>query len=163
MLVAHGLTAQESGALLGVYSLVGLPLTLVVPALAGRRSHQTRDAAVVTALLTVGYTGLALAPGPALLWTVMVGAGAGGAHGLALMLIIARAPTEGYAVRLAGMAQTVGYLVAAAGPVGVGLLHAVSGGWELPLLVLAALGLPTLLFGIRAGRPTYANQSMVES
>ena len=40
------------------------------------------------------------------------------------------------------MAQTVGYLVAAAGPLVVGILREASGGWTVPLVFLLAMLVP---------------------
>ena len=50
------------------------------------------------------------------------------------------------------MAQTIGYGLAAAGPLVLGLLHDASGGWELPLAVLLALTVPLVAVGLGAGR-----------
>jgi CP family cyanate transporter-like MFS transporter len=51
------------------------------------------------------------------------------------------------------MAQSVGYLVAAAAPPLVGLLHDISGGWSAPLLICVAVCCAMMAFGYRAGRP----------
>ncbi|MNF13290.1 Inner membrane transport protein YeaN [compost metagenome] len=48
------------------------------------------------------------------------------------------------AASLSGMSQSVGYLLAASGPTLFGLLHDVTGGWNIPLLLL--LGVSGLLF-----------------
>jgi CP family cyanate transporter-like MFS transporter len=49
------------------------------------------------------------------------------------------------------MAQSVGYLIAAAGPVLFGSLHDASGSWDISLLMLIVLSIVQLLVGYRAG------------
>jgi cyanate permease len=50
------------------------------------------------------------------------------------------------------MAQGFGYLLAGAGPVAIGTLHAASGGWTVPLAVLTVLLVPQLIAGVLASR-----------
>jgi CP family cyanate transporter-like MFS transporter len=50
------------------------------------------------------------------------------------------------------MAQSVGYLVAAVGPLLLGSLHDLTGSWTLPLLLLVALTLAQAAVGTGAGR-----------
>lgn len=56
------------------------------------------------------------------------------------------------ATQLSGMAQSVGYLLAALGPTLFGLLHDLTRGWQLPLGILLGLTLLQMLFGVLAGR-----------
>jgi CP family cyanate transporter-like MFS transporter len=51
------------------------------------------------------------------------------------------------------MAQCIGYLVAAAGPIAIGAVHEASGSWGPSLvLVVVAVELPLIVFGFLAGR-----------
>jgi CP family cyanate transporter-like MFS transporter len=54
------------------------------------------------------------------------------------------------------MAQSAGYLLAAAGPFLFGALHAVSGDWTLSLLVLLVSGVALIGFSFPAGSPRAA-------
>ena len=49
------------------------------------------------------------------------------------------------------MAFFVGYLLASAGPVALGLLHDATGGYRWPYLALAGVGLVTLAAALPAG------------
>ncbi|WP_234445418.1 hypothetical protein [Streptomyces rimosus] len=49
------------------------------------------------------------------------------------------------------MAQYVGYLMAAAGPLLLGILHDSTGSWTLPLVVLVALGAARAAAGTAQG------------
>ena len=102
----------------------------------------------------VAYVGLIVAPHAlALLWAVVLGV-ALATFPIVLVLIGLRTRTPGGTAALSGFTQSPGYLMAAVGPFGVGVLHEASDGWTVPLLVLIALSLP--LFSSRctsAGRP----------
>jgi CP family cyanate transporter-like MFS transporter len=156
ILVSKGYTVEEGGAMLAVFNLAGLPMTLLAPALAGRHARQGGHVAVMVAILAAGMLGFVLAPGAAWWWSVLAGAGSGGAMAMALVLVVLRSPTPMHTASLAGMAQTVGYLVASLGPVAAGAMHTAAGGWDVPLLALTALTLPMLWLGMAAGRPRHA-------
>ena len=55
------------------------------------------------------------------------------------------------------MAQGVGYILAAIGPMAVGLLHDALGGWRLPLMLCAGLAFLAALIGVSAGRARHVN------
>ena len=101
----------------------------------------------------IGLLGILLAPSStALVWVIVLGLGQGAALSLALLMIVLRAADDHTAARLSSMAQGFGYLLAAAGPLVMGLLHAATGGWDVPLVWLIALCGVELLAGLAAGR-----------
>lgn len=63
------------------------------------------------------------------LWAGLLGLGQGGQFSVALLLVVLRAPNPQRAAQLSGMAQGVGYTLAAFGPLAVGLLHDAMGRW----------------------------------
>ena len=73
------------------------------------------------------------------LWAVLLGCGQGSSISLALMMMVLRSHNEHEAMALSGMAQGVGYLIAAIGPALIGALYDVAHDWNLPLTVLLAL------------------------
>lgn len=131
-----GLTAEEAGTLLGVMIVVGAPVSLVVPVFASRTSCQWGWVVLITAASAAGYLGLLAWPADlALAWAVLLGIG-NGAFPLALLMFALRSRDGTQAAALSSMAQSVGYAVAALGPIAVGTLHEWSGGWRVPLLLL---------------------------
>jgi CP family cyanate transporter-like MFS transporter len=148
----EGWSASAAGALLSVSVLVQMPVSLLLPVLATRACDQRVFAAGTAVATAGGLLGIVLAPGGAWLWAVLLGIGQGGSFALALTLFVLRSATTAGAARLSALAQTVGYLVAAAGPLLLGLLHDVSGGWDVPLLWLLALTGGQLVAGILATR-----------
>lgn len=148
---ASGISEAQAGIHLFVYLLVGVPAGLVIPALM-RREHQIVAAVTASVPMVVGIAGLLLAPGLGLLWAVIAGAGTGASLVVALGLIGLRGRSHDETTQLSGMAQSLGYLLAAAGPVAVGTLAERSGSWDGPLvLVLAVAGLQVLV-AVVAGR-----------
>ena len=76
----------------------------------------------------------------------------GGSFGLALTLIVLRSKDAHVAAQLSGMAQSIGYTVAALGPFGVGLARDWTGGWGAPAAFYTLLATGALAFGLGAGR-----------
>jgi CP family cyanate transporter-like MFS transporter len=147
------MSLAAGGALLGVSNVVGAAAALLAPAQAGRMRTQRPLVAGVVLAYAVGLAGLLLAPGAApLLWVCSFGVAQGGGFALALTLIVLRSPTPLSSARLGGVAQCLGYLVAAAGPLMLGALHEGTRGWSWPLALLLALLLPMGWTGWGAAR-----------
>ena len=151
----EGFGAGEAGALLAVYVLGGIPTSLAVPVVATKLRDQRLLAAGMTLLETAGLAGLLLAPGAAWLWVSVLALGQGATFSLALTLFVLRAPDSRRAGELSGMAQAIGYCVAASGAFVVGALEDWSGGWGVPLAVLLALTGALLAAGLGAGRDRF--------
>ena len=73
--------------------------------------------------------------------------------GHALLFIVLRTADAEAATELSGLAQSVGYLLAATGPTMFGLLADVASGWTWPLVSLVLILLLKLGAGLGAGRP----------
>ncbi|ARU52460.1 hypothetical protein CBR64_14350 [Cellulosimicrobium cellulans] len=138
IMVALGRTPEAGGWLLALCNLAGILGSFVTPILAGRMHRQRGVGVVLVVLVGTGLLGLALAPGAAALWVVLVGLGQGGGISLALTLMALRARDAAHTSELSGMAQSAGYLLAATGPLGLGLAHDATGAWTLPLFLLVA-------------------------
>ncbi|HVM55861.1 MAG TPA: MFS transporter [Gaiellaceae bacterium] len=153
ILRAHGFSDSAAGALLSVFMLGGVPAALVAPMLATRVRDQRPVVAVFCGLEITAIAGLIVAPGAAVLWVTIFAAGQGGAFPLSLTLMVMRSPDARRAAELAGMAQAIGYGMAALGPLIAGALHAATGGWTATLLFMLLLGVPMTVAGLGAGRP----------
>ena len=155
-----GFDAATAGVLLGVITGVGIPLSLVIPALADRMGDPSRLMVALMACYPVGYLGLLWAPsGGAWVWAVLVGAGMA-TFPLILTLIGLRARTAAGTAALSAFSQSIGYLVSVAGPVTVGALYDATGGWAAPLGLLAALCVPQLALGLAASRRRYVEDEL---
>lgn len=152
MLKAAGLSPQAAGQLHGVMQLAtaipGLLLAPVVP----RLKDQRQLAAGVALLLGGCSLGLWWMPQAALLWTFGFGLGLGGGMLLSLMFMALRTGSPGQAAALSGMAQTLGYLLAAGGPILAGWVQSAWGGWAPVLAGMAVLSVLIGWLGMQAGR-----------
>jgi CP family cyanate transporter-like MFS transporter len=149
----QGIDPATAGVLLSTMNLISIPTTFLAPVLAHRLPDQRAGIAGCVALTAIGLAGILLAPSStALVWVVIMGLGQGAALSLALLMIVLRAGDDHTAARLSSMAQGFGYLLAAAGPLLMGLLHAATGDWSVPLLALIALCGAELWAGLAAGR-----------
>ncbi len=149
-----GVSAVAAGWLLFLYQAVAVLTSLAVPAVLRRARGQRAAAAVSSAVLLAGYVGLLVAPGCALLWTVTLGLGGGACLVLALAFLGLRAPDPASAGALSAMAQSIGYLVAAVGPVVFGLLHTDGSGWYAPIVLMCVAAAGQVVVAIAAGRGT---------
>jgi CP family cyanate transporter-like MFS transporter len=83
---------------------------------------------------------------------VLLGLGQGACFSLALTFFALRAPDSEHAAALSGMAQSVGYLLAAVGPFLFGLLRDETHAWTVPLALLFAVAVCLLITGLGAAR-----------
>jgi CP family cyanate transporter-like MFS transporter len=151
-----GIDPVDAGLLLALMNMVGLVATLVAPIIAARGADQRKVVTVTAAAAMLGVLGLLVAPAEApVIWVALLGIGQGSALGVALLLMVKRARDSSAAVGLSGMAQGFGYIVASTGPLAMGLLHSVSGGWAWPLIALLGATLALLLAGLGAGRDRF--------
>lgn len=147
-----GVPAGTAGLLLAVTMVMGVPLAFVIPRLASRLPHQGPIVLALGVSGLVGYAGLYLAPAAgAWAWAVLLGV-ANCAFPLALTMVGMRARTSAGVAQLSAFAQSTGYLISIPGPLLVGVLYQHSGGWGLPIALMAGLMIPQMIVGILAGR-----------
>jgi CP family cyanate transporter-like MFS transporter len=150
----RGESAAGAGDLLALMGVGNLAVSLIVPVAAQRMRAQ--HALVIPTVLAVaaGLAGLVYAPlGGAVAWALILGAGQNAALALAIFFTAARSPNPAAAASLSAFSQSAGYLLAAAGPIGVGLLRSETGSWTAPVAVLLALTAILLVAGLLAARP----------
>jgi len=152
ILISQGFSEAQAGSLHGVLQLATAAPGLLVPLVLHRLRDQRAIAALVALLCAAGALGLWLQPGHAAIWTVVYGFGSGATMILGLTFIGLRASSAHQAAALSGMAQSVGYLLAACGPPLMGKVHDASGDWHLPLIACALLSVVMALCGAFAGR-----------
>ncbi|MFI1415385.1 CynX/NimT family MFS transporter [Streptomyces sp. NPDC020707] len=147
-----GVPAGTAGLLLAVTMVMGVPLAFVIPRLATRLPHQGPIVVALGLCGFAGYAGLYFAPaGGAWAWALLLGI-ANCAFPLALTMVGMRARTGAGVVQLSAFAQSTGYLISIPGPLLVGVLYQHSGGWGLPIALMAGLLVPQIVVGVLAGR-----------
>ncbi|MGW7412442.1 CynX/NimT family MFS transporter [Streptomyces sp. NPDC054863] len=147
-----GISAGTSGVLLALTMAVGIPLAFVIPRVATRLTHQGPLVVFLGLCGLSGYAGLYLAPaGGAWAWALLLGI-SNCAFPLALTMIGLRAKSHQGVVKLSAFAQSIGYLISIPGPLLIGVLHDATGGWGLPIGLMATLMVPQMAVGVLAGR-----------
>jgi CP family cyanate transporter-like MFS transporter len=159
MLVSDaGVSPAAAGGVLAVAAVLGAPLSLLVPPLAARSRHQGGWVVACAVPIVLGIAGLILAPAAApVVWAVLWGLGTGASFPLAMTLVLVRARDVAQTSRLSATAQSLGYLLAATGPLAIGLLHEATGGWTTGLLLLLVVVALQTAVGLAAGRPRHVS------
>jgi CP family cyanate transporter-like MFS transporter len=142
----HGLSAASAGFVLATYTVA---FTVAIPVFGLlSRAHDRRGwLAVCAALSGAGTLGVALAPlSMPHVWIAIAAFGLGGGFTLGMTLPLDNAHSADEANTWNAFVMTVGYLLAAAGPLLVGSLRDVTGAFQAPawLLFVVALGMLVL-------------------
>lgn len=149
----RGLDGVTAGAIVSMSVMTQAAACLVAPHLAVRGRDQRAINVGLSVLAVVALLGLLFAPlWSAWFWAVLQGVGQGGLIAVALMVIVLRARDAHVAAQLSGMAQCVGYLLAAIGPLLVGLIHGWTGSFAWSAVLFVLLGVGTAVNGWFAGR-----------
>jgi CP family cyanate transporter-like MFS transporter len=107
----------------------------------------------VIAAFGFGLAGLLVAPDRGtVVWICAIGVAQGAGFALALTFTVMRAATPEMAARLGGVAQALGYLLAACGPLALGAIHDLTGTWPWALVLLLLMLLPLTWAGWGAAR-----------
>jgi CP family cyanate transporter-like MFS transporter len=149
----QGTSAARSGAILFIYQIFVLASVMVTPVFIHRMRDQRAICVAMSGLILLGYVGLYVDPAHALIWMIAMGMGAGGALVLAITLFSLRVETAMQSVALSGMAQAVGYTLAAVTPIFIGFTHDLTHRWTLALLLMICLTVLQLAMGYLSGRP----------
>ncbi|GCD95788.1 CynX/NimT family MFS transporter [Embleya hyalina] len=152
ILIHHGAGSTTAGWMLFHYQVVSLASGSLLPLFTRGRHDQRWTAAGGSAVVAAGFVVLLTAPGLSVVACTLLGLGGGVCLVLALTFQSQRAGSAGEVAALAGMAQSIGYLVAASGPLLLGILHDATNSWTLPLVVLVVLCVAMAAAGYGAGR-----------
>ncbi|MGU3522475.1 CynX/NimT family MFS transporter [Enterobacteriaceae bacterium C23F] len=152
ILISQGYSEAQAGSLHGLLQLATAVPGLLIPIVLHKLKDQRGIAIVVAIMCAISAVGYWLLPQQAVVWTLIFGFGSGATMILGLTFIGLRAGSAHQAAALSGMAQSVGYLLAACGPPLMGKIHDASGDWHIPLIAVAVISLVMALFGGLAGR-----------
>lgn len=157
-----GLAASSAGALTSIVAGLGILGGLLMPTVIDRSRDLSGWMIAFGALAIGGYLGLLLAPTTLpWLWAALLGL-SGFAFPTAIALITARSRDPRVTAQLSGFVQPVGYFLAGFGPLAVGVLHAVTGGWTLVLVLLMVSGVGLTFFGLRVATPVLVDDEMAK-
>jgi CP family cyanate transporter-like MFS transporter len=159
LLHERGMSIATAGWMLSGMQFVSLPFSFIVPIIAARSQNQRGIVAVTVLFHLIGYIGLLMGNTELTwLWMICIGIAVGSSISLALAFFGLRTQDSRQAAELSGMAQSVGYLLAAVGPILFGFLHDVTHGWSFSLMTSLIISLLLLLAGLGAGRKAFVYQ-----
>ncbi|MEK3786923.1 CynX/NimT family MFS transporter [Paenibacillus sp. FSL K6-1230] len=160
ILKGQGISSSQSGWFLSILIIASLPFAFIVPVIAGRMPNQRLLVIITTILLLVGTLGLLYSSIHLFaFWVIILGIGVGFAFGLSMMFFGLRTQSAHQAAELSGMAQSIGYLLAAIGPALIGYLHDATHGWSVPLLMLVGASALLGMVGLGAARNQFVDSA----
>lgn len=157
ILHSHGISPVSAGWHLALTQFTGLLASASCASVVRRLPDQRLFGAAAAMLGASSYLGFVLTPQFAGLFSASLGFSQGAGITLALSFFALRARHDSQAAALSGMGQSVGYLLAAFGPLLFGLLHDHSRGWTMPLVTLSVLCVLQALVALGAGRNRYVS------
>lgn len=157
--VAAGVAPAKAGWHLFLMQVVGMGAGFLTSRALARTADQRRLGVWLTAPMLVALPGFMLVPSFAWFWVLVLGASTGSVFVLALSMFGLRSSTTAATVQMSGMAQAVGYLLAAVGPVAGGWLHDVTGDWHAVLLGMTVVAVGQCAAVLVAGRPAFWDAS----
>lgn len=156
ILVDKGMSVTSAGWMLSLMQLIGLPATFIIPVIADRLRDQKGITLGISLLALLGYMGLFFDHHWLIYFSIIcIGIGQGATLSLAMAFIALRASNTEQSAVLSGMAQSIGYLIAAVGPILFGLIYDLTHSWTPSLVILVFLTLLMALFGYYSGRDEY--------
>jgi MFS transporter, CP family, cyanate transporter len=157
-MTAHGISQATAGAMVAVMTAVSIPGAMLIP-----RVPHPRHRTVIIALCScfaAAFVGLGVAPaGGAWVWMVLFGMGTG-LFPLSLTMIGMRARNHETTHATSAFVQSIGYLIAGAGPLLFGALYSATHGWSAPLAMLWVALIITAITGWLAARPRFVDDEI---
>lgn len=156
ILQSWGMSADRSGWMLSYVQMGQVPMMLIGPILADRMKKQTVLVWVTFVILIIGLCGITIWRTEYIVVSVvLLGISLGLAFTLAMMFFVLRTRNVSQAADLSGMAQSVGYLIAAAGPPVFAGIFSLTGNWFYSLTLLFVGALVLLLVGLSSARDRF--------
>ncbi|MBO3733986.1 MFS transporter [Glycomyces niveus] len=162
ILAADGMTAAAAGSMLGLLTIVQIPVSVIVPILTVRWGPRPVFL-ILMACYPPAIAGLWIDGGGALTWLWMALFGIGtSVFPLVLTLFGLRARTPAGTSALSSFAQSGGYLIAGVGPLAVGWVYGLTGSWSVPFGFVAALTVLLFCSGLYVIRERYIEDELDE-
>lgn len=154
MSASAGRSGVEAGFDVMIYQIFSIFGSLAVAAFM-RGAGARLVPALVPVVGLIGIVGIMVAPAGIGAWVIALGLFSGASLGVSLTLMAQRARDHDTSSALSGMSQSVGYAMAAVGPVLFGVIHSATGSWTLALLLLVTTMLAQVGIGAMAARERF--------
>ncbi|TEW54878.1 MFS transporter [Psychromonas sp. RZ22] len=160
ILIESGQSPEQAGVIHGAFQLASAFPGIVLIPLLSRLKDQRILALTLAILAGIGSFGLLYLPGFSFTWAIILGFCSGAIFILGMSYISLRTHHSLQAASLSGMAQCVGYLLAAVGPMFAGTLHTYFASWAPVLWLCAIASLISGIFGYLGGRNIMLNENV---
>ncbi|QTQ09241.1 MFS transporter [Macrococcoides canis] len=153
LLKQEGVDPAITGGYLTILQIAIIIFTFIVPMIAAKHADQVKLGWINGLLYIIAMLGIIfINHNYILIFIIMLGIAAGISFGLVNTFFSIKVKHSETAKKLSGMAQSVGYLLAAISVMLFGVLHDITGNWNLSLYLLLADALMLLIVGVLAGR-----------
>jgi len=161
ILIGQGMDSGKAGWMLSLMQFAVIPASFVGSVLAGRMANQRLLMAFGSVFTIVGLLGLLFPSGLGLvsLWVIILGIGGGITFILGMMFFSLRTKNADEAASLSGMAQSIGFLLAAFGPIVLGYLNDAVNSWEMPTIILIGVVVLCWIVGDSASYNRYISSN----
>ncbi|MDX2319651.1 MAG: CynX/NimT family MFS transporter [Moritella sp.] len=153
ILLENGYSEHQAGYIHGILQLASAaPAIILIPLMAKMKDKRGLSLAM-TVLALVSIVGLLTLPQHAAFWVSLLGFSCGGGFILGISFVGLRTHNAHQAAALSGMAQCMGYLFAATGPIIFGSLHEATSSWDVPLTIAAVIAIVWACSALLVGKP----------
>jgi len=147
ILISNGYADSTAGLYQGYLQLAGALPSLILAPFINRLGSHRRLCLCATGFTCLSLLGFLFIPSWSGVWSVFFGFGVSMGFILGLSFVSLRTDSPKQAAALSGMAQLIGYTLAAVGPVLIGALYDWHRSWQAPLYVILAIGCVWMLLG----------------
>lgn len=157
LLMDGGMEQATAGYMLSYFQFLGIPVSFIIPIIAIKMQSQRLLVIVINVLYVIGIICLLMESS---FWVIifaitLIGIASSANFALSLSFLSMRAKNAKDAAELSGMAQSIGYILAAIGPMFIGFIYDITHAWTIPLLLLIILAFIIIYVGMSAGQNKY--------
>ncbi|MDO5715584.1 MAG: MFS transporter [Tissierellia bacterium] len=154
ILHGRGIPLESTGLLGMLFQFIGVPVNFLIPTMAEKAKDQ-RIYGLVTSSFFVG--GLILfyfanSMTMAIIAIIVLGLGSCSTLSLCFAFITFRSETPAISAQVSAIAQIIGNILAAIGPVGLGFVYRFTNSWSIAILILIGISVVFTIFGTLSGR-----------
>ena len=138
IVVSRGLSSDTGGMLLSLFQFFSLPSAYIIPIWAEKSKHQNTIILLIGLGFLIGIGGMLVNTTNIYILAclfIILGLSATGAFSLLMTLFNLKTTNHQQSAAISGMSQSVGYVIAAIGPVTFGYIHNIINAWN-PLFIL---------------------------
>jgi len=149
----YGMKGNEPGWILFIIQVAMIPITFIGPIIANKMKNQKAMIVFISVLMLTSILMFAWLKSEWIYVTaVLLGLSNGLSFSLSILFFSLRTKSSANAIKISGMAQSVGYLIAAFGPAIFGNLHDFDSSWKWSFYFLGFLIIIMFYFGMQAAR-----------